>query len=142
LILVQPPVVKAVMRLAGRLLKEPAVQTTPGASHIVQSSLVLAGVWTLYGLGFWSLCQGMVGEAGPSFLPATGIFAAAYVAGYLVLIAPGGLLIREGAMVALLVAITPLTTPVAAALALAARLWATVAELAALGLGLITRKRE
>jgi uncharacterized membrane protein YbhN (UPF0104 family) len=141
IILVQPPVVRTVARLAGRLLDEPAAQTAPGARQVLGSSLVLGAVWALYGLGFWSLCLGTLGEVTPSYLQCTGIFAAAYVAGYLVLIAPGGILVREGAMTALLVALAGLPAAAAAALSVGARIWVTVAELSALGAGLVTRRR-
>jgi uncharacterized membrane protein YbhN (UPF0104 family) len=55
----------------------------------------------------------------------------AYVAGYVVLIAPGGLVVREGAMAALLVTLAGIPLGAAAAIAAAARVWTTVAELIA-----------
>jgi uncharacterized membrane protein YbhN (UPF0104 family) len=58
-----------------------------------------------------------------------GVYSAAYVAGYLVLFAPGGLVIREGAMAALLAATAGVPLSVGGAVAILARFWATATEL-------------
>jgi uncharacterized membrane protein YbhN (UPF0104 family) len=64
----------------------------------------------------------------------TGVFAASYVVGYMALIAPGGLVVREGAMTGLLTELSEMPVGVAAAVAILARLWLVGAELGALAL--------
>jgi len=73
--------------------------------------------------------RGAGGSADPGPLTMAGIYSAAYVAGYVVLFAPGGLVVREGAMAALLAATAGVPVSVGAAVAILARLWATASEL-------------
>lgn len=133
LALLHPRVVGGGMRLAARFLdREDAPDAEPPTGPALLRSaggMVLA--WGLYGFGLWCLLRGLSAAAVPGPVLLTGVFAAAYVAGYLVLVAPGGLVVREGAMTGLLAALTPMGAAVAGALAVAARLWVTVAELAA-----------
>lgn len=135
LILLHPRVVAWATRAAARLTgEEPGDLTVPGARDLAVAGALLAGAWAIYGAGFWCLLRGLspAPAGGPVVL--TGVFAAAYVAGYVVLVAPGGLVVREGAMTALLAALTPLGAAVAGAVAVAARIWGTATELLAFGL--------
>lgn len=118
------------------LLRETPTDEAPGLHYGV---LLRAGacaflLWGLYGVGFWVLCTGLV-EGSPVSLPiATGVYAAGYIIGYVVLLAPGGIVVREGAIAALLGAAAGVPLGPAMAIALAARLWTTVAELFAFAL--------
>ncbi len=129
--LAHPVVVRWLTRTGARLLREaevPAVRL--GLGRIAGAVLIAVGVWSLHGLGLWGLARGLAGPLPFGPAEAAGVFAASYVAGYLVLIAPGGLVVREGAMTALMAA-AGLPVGVAAVLAVAARLWLTAAELLA-----------
>lgn len=133
--LLHPRVVAAGTRWAARLTREEVGELeVPRGRDLAVAGAALTVAWGVYGLGLWCLVAGVSdpAPAGPALL--TGIFAASYVAGYLVLLAPGGLVVREGAMTALLAALTPLGAGVAGALAVAARLWVTAAELLASGM--------
>ena len=85
--------------------------------------------WGGYALAFWMLVRGLslpggLLEVGPAF-------AAAYVLGYVVLVAPAGLGVREASMVAFL---APIMGPSGAALAaVAARVWTTAVEVVPAG---------
>jgi hypothetical protein len=88
----------------------------------------------VYAAAFWLFFVGL--EGWTPFLRAGPAFAAAYVAGYLALFAPAGAGIREATLVVFLLPVLPRDAGLA--LALAARLWATGAEVvpaAALALG-------
>ena len=85
--------------------------------------------WGGYALAFWMLVRGL--SLPGSLLEIGPAFAAAYVFGYVVLVAPAGLGVREASMVALL---APVMGPPGAALAaVAARVWTTVVEVAPAG---------
>lgn len=142
LILVQPPVVRIATRLGARLLREEPREAPASSADTLQAAFLMALAWWLYGIGLWALLLGVAGEAPLSPLAATGAFAAAYTAGYLVLVAPGGLVVREGALAGLLVALTAWPAAVAAILALAARVWVTAAELVALAVAALIRTRS
>ncbi len=138
LALLHPSVVGKGMELTGRLLREeiPAVDPPEGRA-LAAAAVGMLAAWGMYGLGLWCFLRGVTGRevADPAVL--TGVFAASYVAGYLVLVAPGGLVVREGAMTGLLVAVAPVGAAVAAALAILARVWVTASELAGLGLSFL-----
>lgn len=131
LVALHPATLRLLMRTGARVLGEPP----PGGS-LRAGDLAFVGVgtlvmWGLYGIGFWALYRGLTPTTGPGFVPSTGMFAAAYVLGYLVLIAPGGLVVRESAVAALLGSVVGVPLGAAAGIAVAARLWTTAAELAA-----------
>lgn len=130
-----PAVIRGFTRLLARWLGE---TVDPGPMPR-RAMLWLAGgltvAWVLQGLAFWLFLLGVVGPDAPPPGTSVGIFAVSYLAGYAVFLAPAGLMVREGAMAVLLAALTPLPTAVAAAAAIGARLWVTVAELAALAAG-------
>jgi uncharacterized membrane protein YbhN (UPF0104 family) len=96
-------------------------------------------VWWLYGVGFWWVGGGLLEEPIGDPVTLTGIYAASYVAGYIALISPGGLIVREGAMVLLLATVLSVPAGVGAVLAVAVRVWAIVCELAAFGLAMLLR---
>lgn len=133
--LLHPRVVQAITRAAARLTREDVQGVDPARGRdLAAAGGILTAGWAAYGAGLWCLLQGLSARgapAGPALL--TGVFAASYVAGYLVLVAPGGLVVREGAMTALLAALTPAGPAVSGALAVAARLWNTASELVGLG---------
>jgi hypothetical protein len=129
-----PWVLDRVVRLGARLLREPAPVGRLDIATLAKAGALGVGIWALYGLGFWLLVGGLApgGSLGP--WTAAGIFASAYVAGYVVLIAPGGLIVRESALAALLAAATGMPLGATVAIAAAARIWTTVAELLAFAL--------
>lgn len=131
--LLHPRVVGALTRLAARLTGEdPDALGVVGGRELGAAGLVLTAAWGVYGAGLWCLLEGLARDGAPAgALALTGIFAASYVAGYLVLVAPGGLVVREGAMTALLVTLTPLGAAVSGALAIAARIWVATSEVVA-----------
>jgi glycosyltransferase 2 family protein len=82
--------------------------------------------WGVYSTAFWLLYLGF--QPFEPFLRIGPAFAAAYVMGYVVLVAPAGGGVREGALVLFL---SPVASPaVGAAVAIIARAWTTIVELA------------
>jgi hypothetical protein len=131
-----PAVLRRSIVWAGYLLRE---EPTPEVSGLGYGVLLRAAacafvLWGLYGVGFWALCKGLVGGSPVSVSIAAAVFAAGYIVGYVVLLAPGGIVVREGAIAGLLGAVAGVPLGPATAIALAARLWTTVAELLAFAL--------
>jgi len=108
------------------------------------SALVVAGganivAWVGYGVSLWLLARGLTAVPLPLSL-AIGAFAASYLMGFLALIAPAGLGVREGVFILMLD--RTMGTPAAVALAVASRLLLTLTELgAALPFLLSSRER-
>lgn len=131
--LLHPTVVRHGMQVAARGLDrdDSPAAAPPSGPALLRAAAAMVGAWALYGVGLWCLLRGLSESVVPGPILLTGVFAASYVAGYLVLLAPGGLLVREGAMTGLLAALTPMGAAVGGALAVAARIWVTAAELGA-----------
>ena len=133
-----PRVIRWIAGRLGSWLGETVVGVDLGAVDIFRAAAGMLVAWLVYGVGFLLLLRGVgVPWEVSQIHVLTGIFAASYVIGYLVLVAPGGLVVREGAMTALLAELGGLAVGVAAAVAIVARIWMVVTELAALALVLL-----
>ena len=126
-----PPALRAMIRLGRRLLRDPPDSEPPEVRGglLLRATLARLVLWLPHGLGFWLLLEGMLVSNPLGPLEAIGVFAVAYVAGYLVILAPAGMIVREAALASLLGVAGGLPIGPAAALALAARLWSTLAEI-------------
>jgi hypothetical protein len=83
--------------------------------------------WLAYGVAFWLFGRAVLGPAAPDLVLAAGAFVGSYVAGLVAVFAPGGIVVREAALVAVL---SPaIGGETALLLAIASRLWLTVLEL-------------
>ncbi len=129
-----PSVQQRVFRLA-RLDVQPAPVAHRALFIATITNLV---AWCGYGLAFWLLARGTM-AGGPDLVVATATFAASSLAGFLALVAPAGIGIRESVIILLLEG--SLGAPRAVALALASRLLLTVAEVGA-ALPFIAASRE
>ncbi len=82
--------------------------------------------WIFYGGAFYLFVAALTPLEIGVMVPLTGVNALSFLAGYLVLLAPAGLGIREAAMTVLLSPYIP--TGVAAAIAILSRIWTIAAE--------------
>lgn len=90
--------------------------------------------WVLLGVAFSLFTTAFVPEAMANNRMLAGTVAASYLAGYMVLLAPAGIGIREGAMTALLAAIPGFPVAAAIVVAVLSRIWFTIGELLPLAL--------
>lgn len=126
-----PPLLDAVGRLAVRILRRNPLPSLPWRSAILA---VVASVpmWAAYTVHVWLLAEPLGGGLGVS----GGAFAAAYVVGFLVVVAPAGAGAREAVAATVLVA-GGMTTADALAVALASRVLLVVADALAAGIGVV-----
>lgn len=83
--------------------------------------------WLLTGLGFWVLTRAIIPQAVQiPWYQATGMFALAWCVGFVIIVAPAGLGVRESTLTLLLSSFLPLSE--STAIAILARLWWTLAE--------------
>ncbi len=134
LIMTYPPVME---KLANRLLKW--LKREPIRLNIdFRQSLLFLGryllSWIVYGAAFFVFLLSLQVVPLRHFPAVTSIFAASYTLGFLCLIVPGGLGVREGLLAALLSLYMPL--PMATVVSLLSRLWFTAGELICLGVAL------
>jgi hypothetical protein len=118
------------LTLAARLLRRDltaAPRMPLSAVWITALGNVLA--WLLYGVAFQLFTAGVIGEAAGALPAYIAVYTGSYIIGYLVLFAPGGLLVREAALVTGMVTLGLATTTQATVVAVTSRLWLTVLEI-------------
>ena len=119
--------------VSGRLLRLIAPggteRLTPSAGAVGFGIAANAVAWVTYGLALWMLARGVLPGADLGLVEAIGGFAASYIAGYLFLLAPNGLGVRESVFVIMLEPRIGLTN--ALALAAISRLGMTTADVLA-----------
>lgn len=90
---------------------------------------VSATAWVAYGIAFYLFARGLLGDVTGGLLAYIAIYTFSYLLGFLALFAPGGIVVREVAMVAALVNVG-MPEGSAIVLAVVSRLWLTVLEIA------------
>jgi glycosyltransferase 2 family protein len=128
LLAVFPPVLNRLLALAMRLARRPPLPMPLSAGGILRAAGWALVSWLAYGVHVWVLA-GQLAPAGPLLLArATGAFAAAWCAGFLLVVVPAGAGVREAALVLLLGG--ALTRPQATVVAVVSRLLFVVGDLA------------
>jgi glycosyltransferase 2 family protein len=134
-----PRVLGLALRLRARFGGAPLTPKPMRMRDNLADVLHMLGCWALLGCGLWFLSSMLVPHPATTIPQLTGAFALAGIAGIAVLVAPSGVGVRESVLTLLL---SPLLGPgVAAAFALVARLWMTLAEVGAALLGLFLLRR-
>ena len=134
LIMTYPPVME---KLANGVLKWLRREPIHLRIDFRQSLLFLGRYllsWFLYGAAFFVFLLSLQAMPWRYFPAITSVFATSYTLGFLCLVVPGGLGVREGLLTALLSLYMPL--PMATVVSLLSRLWFTAGELVCLGLAL------
>jgi len=99
---------------------------TPTPLSILGGAAANVLAWVAYGVAVWLLARALIPEVSFPLLTTIGAFAASYIVGFLVLLVPGGLGVREGVFVLMLQGVVGLAP--ATAIALASRLLFTLTE--------------
>ncbi|MEJ2209199.1 MAG: lysylphosphatidylglycerol synthase domain-containing protein [Anaerolineae bacterium] len=129
-----PPLMNWLLRQAFRLLRREPVQVELAVGDVARFFLHRTGVWVLQGLAFAVLVRSVY-PVGLADLPAVAAsFVASWVVGFLSLLTPSGLGVREAVQAGLLSLVVP--WPVAVALAILSRIWLIAGEVTGAGLGL------
>jgi len=123
-LLLWPPILEQVLRRVAPGGPVAGALTVRGIIIGVAANTV---AWLGYGLAFYLLARGLLPASGLTPRIAIAVFTASYLAGFLALFAPGGIGVREGLFILMLQG--PLGITAATALALASRVWLTIAEL-------------
>lgn len=116
--------------LLRRLGREPLAKTLP-FGRVLALLLYYVGGWVLLGLAFSALAASVAPVGFVEVALLVGGYAFAWEVGFLSLVTPSGLGVKEGILVFVLSLVFPV--PVAAALAVLSRLWQTLAEVISAG---------
>jgi hypothetical protein len=129
-LLATPVALPLVARLAARVTGRSYVPVRLPARVLLGVSAANVASWILYGVAFRWLAGALLPGLAGKWVEYVAVFAGSYLAGYLALVVPGGLGVRELSMAAALYRLGVADEPTAALLAVASRLWLTVLELA------------
>lgn len=128
-LLFAPAAVPTLVRLAGRLLRRDVTGMPTLPPRALWFAVIASGIaWVSYGIAFRLLTLGTLGTAPGATSLYVAIFTGSYVLGFIVLIAPAGLGVREVSMGSAL-ANAGFTVSNATILVIVSRLWLTVLEL-------------
>lgn len=133
-----PPVFRLVLRVIARVMRYESARVTPTFWRGLLPLIVASAMWVAYGLSFYFFVRGLGIAGEPTWLTSIALYAGAYLIGYVSLITPSGLGVREGVMAFLLSAYLPASTAVV--VALLARLLSIAGEMVCVGTAwLVTR---
>lgn len=129
-----PPLMNWVLWQVFRLLRREPVQIPPSVGDVARFFLHRVGIWVLQGLAF-AIFVRSVYPVRAIDLPIIAVsFVVSWVIGFMSLLTPSGLGVREAVQAGLLALIVPL--PVAIALAILSRIWLIIGEVVAAAIGL------
>lgn len=96
------PVVDAALWVAERVVRVPPAEMAPAVRAVPATTALYIPVWALYGIAFWLTGRALFPIPTGDLLYFTGAFALGWIAGMVVVFAPGGIGVREAVLVALL----------------------------------------
>ena len=120
-------ILNSVLSIMGR----DAIHLGFGTATAVYITFLYFCSWIVFGGAFWLFVSSIAGAGLFDPLVMTGAYAVAYVTGYLALLVPGGLGVREGILSILLTGTVPVG--VASVVAISTRLMVTIIELLCVG---------
>jgi hypothetical protein len=129
LIVAFPHLLPRIRSLLERVLKRPVPLPSPPRGQFALYVVRCAGNWLIYGFAFWLFSRALLGQGAPSMWVAITSYVASYLAGLIAVFAPGGIVVREGAIVGLLE--PSIGVEAATILAIASRFWQIAIEVAA-----------
>lgn len=127
-LLFAPQLIPWLGTLAGRILRRPIVLGRIPHTAIWVAALISATSWVVYGVAFRVMAVGVLGSATGAVGTYIAVFTASYLAGFLALIAPGGVGVREIVMFAGLRQ-AGFTGGEATLLVVSSRVWLTILEI-------------
>lgn len=128
-VVLAPAAIPALVRLAARLLRRDAREIPALPARSLWFAVVASAIaWVMYGIAFQLLTLGVLGSAPGATSLYIAVFTGSYVLGFVVLIAPAGLGVREVSMGTAL-ANAGFAVSSATVLVIVSRLWLTVLEL-------------
>lgn len=123
-----PLLLPRLLHLYARWKGTPPVERQLPARTLWLATLINGASWIAYGGAFALFARGVMPHLGGDLWVYVALFAAPYLAGFLFIVAPGGLGAREFSLVGLAVALGVANPAEATLLALTSRLWLTFLE--------------
>ncbi|MCS7221183.1 MAG: lysylphosphatidylglycerol synthase domain-containing protein [Anaerolineae bacterium] len=140
LVAIRPRWMERGLNLVLRLLRRPPLRVTLTTRQIIQMLPGYWASWALAGLGFAAVVRALTPLSWVLTPHLAMAFVLAYFIGYISLLTPSGLGVREGAMMWLLSGF--LTAPIPVVASLVGRIWLTMGEVMGAGMALLLWHRR
>lgn len=140
LFFVHPRFLNAALGVLPRLLGREVIRWNGSWADGIGLLALSVGSWAFYGVAYWMLLASLAAVPAREIAMLSGVNAFSFVAGYMAVVTPGGLGVREAAMTRLLLPLVP--ESVGAVLSVASRLWTIAAELVGGALTLLLVRRS
>lgn len=127
LIIVYPPVLIIITNFFLKLFKRPIIDITPSYLQVLLLLLLYTLCWVLQGIGIFFLINSFYPIGIESVLVISGLHALSWVVGFLSIITPAGLGVKEGVFGYFLAFLIP--AGIATITSLLVRVWGTIGEL-------------
>jgi hypothetical protein len=127
-VLLLPTALPLILGWARRVTGKDLIDVTLPHRAVYLAIVANIVAWLLYGAAFELFVFGMTGNAPGSYADYVTTWAWSYLAGYLAVIVPGGLGVREAALAFALGTLNLATPPTAVVIAVSSRLWLSVLE--------------
>jgi len=127
LIVIHPKVLNKIMNFGLKLFKKKRIKLHIRYKDMLLLIVLYSMFWLVAGFAFFLLVNSIYAVNISNFFVIAGIYAVAWVVGFLSFITPGGIGIREGILAGLLSLYMPL--PMAIIISLVARIWTILTEL-------------
>jgi hypothetical protein len=124
-----PFILPAVLDRFARWRGMPAAEQHLSHTAVWTATAINALSWVGYSVAFWCFAKGVTPTVSGDPSAFIAVYTASYLIGYLVLISPGGLGVRDTILAVLLVALGMAGKGDAAILALSSRVWITILEI-------------
>jgi hypothetical protein len=129
MVLAHPAILRRVWRFLPKYGKTIEGRVSHSYNNVVALAVIYTGAWAMQGAGVWCLARSIQPDLpAAAMLSTVGAYGGAYALGFISLVTPGGLGVREGALSYLLSGLMPL--PLAIIVAVGSRIWLTVFDVA------------
>jgi uncharacterized membrane protein YbhN (UPF0104 family) len=135
ILILYPPVLERFVNIGLKIIKRPPVKIKMRYGSVLGIAIYFLGLWLAQMIGYFLLINALYPVPLGQFPALAAIYIISWMAGFIVILAPGGLGVREGTMTLLLSSIIP--SALAIGISFLSRVWITVFEIAIFFTGLV-----
>lgn len=127
LLVLYPPVLNRLVNLGLKIIKRPAIRFELSYRQLLRIAFYFLGLWLAQIIGYFLLINSIYPIPTGRIPSLAAIYIISWMAGFIVILAPGGLGVREGTMSLLLSALVP--SALAIGISFISRVWITIFEI-------------
>jgi len=135
ILVLYPPVLERLMNIGLKMIRRPPVPIKMRYGSLLGTAVYFLGLWLAQIVGYFLLINALYPVPLGQFPALVAIYIISWMAGFIIILAPGGLGVREGTMTLLLSSVV--SSALAIGISFLSRVWVTIFEVAIFFTGLI-----